>query len=302
VGSFRQAAADAVSEGRPTDRYEANPVHPTADWLRKRLADTWTLDPATFAFAFSYGDRGFLAPDRVLLAAAAVDSDRIADADRATEWRLLTDAVRAYSRGTGNAMSAPTKVVGAPDDAVDLPTMTREATARNTRRSVLEQAADAGRHDHVAVLARRYPGQPHGRTLNDLLWATYAVRREGTRRLLLPPGYDWALGSRLLELAVALLRFHDTVLMPPVRVLRDERGYDTTLLDSLLDIADGADPRTVGDNGMWSVATGDTMKTIDACMDWSRAHATDYREVYEDICRLGRAVLRNDEATVGEFL
>jgi hypothetical protein len=300
VASFRRMAAEAVGEGRPTERFETNPVHPTADWLRERLADAWTLDPATFAFAFYHEGGGSLPPDVVLLAAAAVAPERVADTDAAEEWRLLVDAVRAYCQGGG--LPAPAKVVGAPDDAVDLPTPTRDAVARDARRSVLERATDSGRHDDVAVLARRYPGQPRGRTLNDLLWATYAVRHGGTRRLLLPPGYDWALGTRLLELAVALLRFHDAVLMPPVRMLRAESGYDTVLLDSLIDIADGADPGAVAGNDLGLLSTGDTVEAANACLEWSRDHATDYREAYEDVCRLGRAVLRGDEAAVGEFL
>jgi hypothetical protein len=296
------AVDDAITEDRPTDELAANPEHAVADWLRRRLS-AWELDLLDYAFAFET-ESSFVSPDVVLSVAAAVDPERVASTPVADQPRLLADAVAAYRDRADDRL--PNRLVGVDPDGVSLPSLDREGRMDELRTYRCEVATDNRACAEIPLVARCYPGQPRGRTLGALLWSSYVTEVGGVRRLLLPPGYEWARGTRLLELAVDIHRLHDKLATLPVRTKRHRSGYDAAVLfDRIEAIADGASPGELGNTPL--TATTDEsiihpQDVVDAGLGWLRARRGSYETVYEDCHRLGTAILNGDERTVAEFL
>ncbi|RLM41961.1 hypothetical protein DVK00_19175 [Haloarcula sp. Atlit-47R] len=261
--------------------------------LSEQFDTLWEVSLFEYAFRFVTGTHQLITPDQVIVCAAALDSEQVAQLDKSGQLELLTEAV--YE----STYEDHVEFVVDSDDSLnaDVPTVTQDDVIRTHRKRLLTTAHEAGAYSLIPVVATAYPGGGETCSLSALFRNLYVLHSEDRVMYLDTDGAGWAQDTLLLNSGMHLWQYlNDTVIRP----IYDE-------FDHLLAAESAARlEQCIQQAGSLSryypsLAYGDLDLTDEETQRDTSSRRT-YSHLNNRLERLGRAIAGKRRSAVQEFL
>lgn len=261
--------------------------------LANRFAATWQIDPFEYAFRFVTGTHQLLSPDQVVVCAARIDLDRVAQLDWVGQVELLVDTVQEAT------FEDQVAIIDDDDVLADLrvQTVSRREVQKTHRRRLLELVSDKQLYSMLPLVATSYPGSEQQRSLSTIIHNLYAVSTDARKLYLDKRGAEWARDTLLLKLSIDLWQeYVEQVLYPSYD--RFSSVFSTESASHLQRAIkeeyrlSHIHPRLSRTGSVLDETRGNQMPITEQ----SDSHLT------ARLDRLGRAIATQDESKIAEFL
>lgn len=307
---YGQLIDDSVAKDDVVETSETvSPVHSMADWLVQNRLSEWDIDILKYSFRLVIERLKAPSPDSVLFTAASISDDEVAACDPAQQLDLLRSRVKehstlgdmfAHSEGSG---SYELQIVEQDSHTPDcIPNIEPETLFQEQIEYRIQKAIELGYYERLPILAQSYPGISTDHTLSDIVNALYVTSDSSGRHLFIEPTvYDWAKGTKLLEMATTLWEIRSNVFLSIVRTLVQESQatWQHTIEAATLYL-DGAENPFVP---LYTdfIGSKEANPRFEAVRTSQRELYERYESTIEDLRTLGEAIVAENTDQIREF-
>lgn len=283
--------------------------HKGALWAYKVVNELWDIPIREVMFRLTTEDT-HISPDTVLLTALTGDPSEIRNTDPTTQWEILIEHLNKKADMDPIAIAGGTREY--------LPRYGTDIDANAVRDSGLQFAEELSKYyssrkkenierigyprHWVPLFVDSYPGFNSGKSLFDILQSLYITRIGKSRQLLIDPEtYNWAVGTKLFDLALDLWRMREQLVMPviahspPIHV-RPE-NLEERLRAPYLDGEYISSRHIAAEN---KARTLDLLAGVKERM--SQEQSDQWRTTIRELRALGAAIMEPDKTTIRRYL
>lgn len=323
--NYQSSIGDFLESGEPVGTYIETlnndhgtadvlryPSHTFADWLNKRAAETWEIDVLDYAFRIQgailnqsnfgeqFPDQPLHLPDEVfkssvLLAIQPGNTPIVHECAPDQQPELLTEFLANYIQDAGDQQWHKSSSLLGQQKHTGVLQVRNRRDAAFSRRMVKERSARDRNLDYLLpLLSADYPGTQIDNPLWSILDGMYTVVEEnGERSLYIEREvYDWAMRTRLLDIAIELWNAREELFMPIFQL------FNTNIAYSPHDILTMAGHKTIQDPS----SEFPDSDHITMFLDDIDAKKGAYEDLYETMKSIGKAIRDEDTAKIRAFI
>lgn len=293
---------------------EQSPVHALGDWLRQRwFADSWDIDPVEYAFGVATEFK-HPRPDVALLAATCVDPDEISNCDPSQQVTLLTEQLASLTGGVYRYIVDPShheSQINLNHRQGDIGQFLRQdATTRlaTAKHEVLQELVGQNQYEAIPVVADSYlerrPEVSLWSILDEMHVTTLSNQNERLHHVSIPERvFQWADGTRLLEMAIELWKLREEVFMRMFRAWRCNSSHNpAVVLEFVQELQQTGSASGYTPEDFLTVDSQEIKEQYNRVTDQIDDYRDQYASLLTDLRRLGKALYEDDKSTIENFV